>query len=118
MDFVEMMRKMGESPDGELYKDCLFDMIGDCAGYVGAVVEMEACKSDPEKGGAEYREKLSSLDKRRTIAHNSLISKIQTVNRICQNIGIEPVCADNLARAEYGDYAFSVVRGFFENRTR
>ena len=118
LNFDKMVSEMEKYPDGDLYKECLFDMIDGCADYVSAVTKMESYRSIPSKNGAEFREKLTQLDKTRTIFHNSLISKITVLNRICAKIGLEPVCADRLPRAEYGDFAFTVVKDFFEHRVR
>lgn len=109
---------MKKHPDGNLYEECLYNMIQSCADYIKAVVNIEALRQNPSKNGTEYREKFSQLDQRRTIAHDNLISQIKVVNRICLKIGIEPICPDELSRAEYGDLALSIVRDFFENRTR
>ena len=118
MELEKVLTAINRQPDAPLYRECLYEMIEACAEYVGAVTKMEAYRHIPLEEGAQFREELSRRDKSRSIVHNDLISKIRIVNRICGQIGIDPLCGDDLSRAEYGDLAFGVVKDFFENRVR
>jgi hypothetical protein len=106
------------SPDESLYKECLYEMLEGCADYVRAVIKMEGYRTIAYENGREFREKVAALDKTRTIVHDGLISKIQVVNRICKKIGINPICDDNIPRAEYGDIAIDIVKKLFDQRVR
>ena len=118
MNFEQLLQEFARQSDADLYREALYDMIEGCADYVSAVVKMEAYRQIPLAEGAAFREELSRRDRSRSAVHNDLIGKIRVVNRICKNLGLEPLCGDDLPRAEYGDFALKVVRDYFEHRVR
>ena len=67
--------------------------------------------------GEEYRNTVSSLDKNRSLAHNSLISDVTAMNRLCTKAGIEPVYKGNIDnRIEVADFAKEIATELFEKR--
>jgi hypothetical protein len=53
------------------------------------------------------------------MAHNALIANVNMANRICENIGDEPIYKGNpQERSEYGDFAKEVVDDFYANRDK
>jgi len=51
----------------------------------------------------ESQEELIGIDQSRTRAHNSLISKIDIINRLCEKYGLEPVYSCPAERRAKGD---------------
>lgn len=82
--------------------------------YVRAVVTMEArvqilsFRLEPE----EYRVAVEQLDQSRRLAHDSFITKLNVVNRICDQLGMEPLYDGPTHRADKGEFAFSIVEEY------
>jgi len=98
------------------------DMVDSCANYVDTVVNMENAINvyrfrveDP----SELRVMIQRLDQTRRIVHNTVISNVRIVDRLCKINGVEPVFGgldeDRLAIAEF---AKKVVDEFFEERRK
>lgn len=98
------------------------DMVDSCANYVDTVVNMENAINvyrfrveDP----SELRVMIQRLDQTRRIVHNTVISNVRIVDRLCKINGVEPVFGgldeDRLAIAEF---AKKVVDEFFEDRKK
>ena len=96
------------------------DMVDSCANYVDTVVNVENAINvyrfrveDP----SELRVMIQRLDQTRRIVHNTVISNVRIVDRLCKINGVEPVFGgldeDRLAIAEF---AKKVVDEFFEDR--
>ncbi len=98
------------------------DMVDSCANYVDTVVNVENAINvyrfrveDP----SELRVMIQRLDQTRRIVHNTVISNVRIVDRLCKINGVEPVFGgldeDRLAIAEF---AKKVVDEFFEDRKK
>lgn len=98
------------------------DMVDSCANYVDTVVNMENAINvyrfrveDP----SELRVMIQRLDQTRRIVHNTVISNVRIVDRLCKINGVEPVFGgldeDRLAIAEF---AKKVVDEFFKDRKK
>lgn len=75
----------------------------------------------------EYREFLEDIDKKRTLAHNALISSLYALNRYCLNHyeescpvgGIYSLPPDTIRdRVAVADWAFELISEIFKNRQR
>mgnify|MGYP001383624584 FL=1 len=114
-----LLEKIKDDPD---LVSLVRDMVDSCANYVDTVVNMENAINvyrfrveDP----SELRVMIQRLDQTRRIVHNTVISNVRIVDRLCKINGVEPVFGgldeDRLAIAEF---AKKVVDEFFEDRKK
>ena len=114
-----LLEKIKDDPD---LVSLVRDMVDSCANYVDTVVNMENAINvyrfrveDP----SELRVMIQRLDQTRRIVHNTVISNVRIVDRLCKINGVEPVFGgldeDRLAVAEF---AKQVVDEFFEERRK
>lgn len=92
-----------------------------CVDYVERVDAMELAlpRLMATTSGAEYRDRVGSLDSSRKIAHDAAISQAKIVNRMCRMYGVSNVClADLDDRIQVGDYCVDVAQTIFANRTK
>lgn len=95
----------------------LEQMIIAAADYVQAVVVMETKASNyMGRKGTEMQEAVASSDSWRTGRHESLMTKVNIVNRICQNHGHTPLYTGDSQREHYGDFALELVDEIFRQR--
>ncbi|WP_276661813.1 hypothetical protein [Syntrophomonas wolfei] len=59
---------------------------------------------------------LAEIDNRRSKIHDSLITLITAVNRLCEHYGIEPLYGGGHQRREMGDFALELVKAYFQIR--
>ena len=72
--------------------------------------------------GDEYREHRSSVDRTRTINHNSVISNVEILNRMADKAGIEPVydgivSEERPYRREVANAVFGFIESIINNRS-
>ena len=93
------------------------EMVLNAGDYVQAVISTE-CKRINYAGreGEGLRKTFSEADSRRTIVHNSLISMVDTVNKLCQLHNLPPIYTGDSQRRHYGDFAQQLVNEIFEER--
>ena len=93
------------------------EMVINAGDYVQAVINTE-CKriNYTNRGGDEFRKAFSEADSRRTIVHNSLISMVDTVNKLCQLHDLSPIYTGDNQRRHYGDFAQKLVNEIFDER--
>jgi len=114
-----LLEKIKDDPD---LVSLVRDMVDSCANYVDTVVNMENAINvyrfrveDP----SELRVMIQRLDQTRRIVHNTVITNVRIVDRLCKINGVEPVFGgldeDRLAVAEF---AKKVVDEFFEDRKK
>ena len=90
-----------------------------CSRYVVAVNDLELYLliQGSTAEGQEYRDTVSSLDRNRSFTHNSLISDVTAMNRLCVKAGIDTVFKGNVAnRIEVAEFAKEIVTELFEKR--
>jgi len=90
-----------------------------CSRYVVAVNDLELylLMNSSSTEGQEYRDTVSSLDRNRSFAHNSLISDVTAMNRLCVKAGIDTVFTGNVDnRIEVAEFAKDLVAEIFESR--
>ena len=92
-------------------------MLNNAADYVRAVVVMEVVAArvndfDPD----EYREERESTDRTRSNDHNSFISSVDAVNKICDAHGVPRIYTGGTERRAYGDFAMELVADIFAKR--
>lgn len=116
MNLLHQIEEMKRHFDEE-EMDCVEEMILKAGQYVWAVVLMETtARNWIDRSGEELREKVSSTDGARTIAHNSLIAITNIVNRLCENHGLPLIYKGDEMRRHYGDFALALVTEVFEKR--
>lgn len=115
-----LIEKLKESKEFDLLK-LIRDTLAEMDDYVCVVNEMERIinilrfRMDPE----EYRIKIQELDTKRRITHNSVISGIKMMNRICRKINIPIVYdGDESDRYAIADFAGTISKEFFAKRKR
>ena len=103
-----------------------------CTEYVKAVVDKEASLAARRHVEAPdaYRELAEDLDRRRTLAHNALLSALKVCNRTLFHTFHDAIppgglysgdpyhLLDAMNRVAIGDWAGELVRGRFEGRPR
>lgn len=117
---LKTLALVGEKTDlaQDVY-ECADDMISACLDYTQIVVRSEVlrCKRDV-MDAAEYRESVQRAEQERRTCHDSLIVRVDLVNRLCEKVGVETVYQGTEARAEYGDFAMRLVEQIFGSRVR
>ena len=116
-----LLSKISTNADKGYVQDAtemVLDMIKDCANYVDAVSVMVSKRSHlaGAASGEEFRREITEADKHRTIVHNSVIASVDSVNYLCQSLGLEPLYAGGRERRQYGDFAFEVTKDYFTDR--
>lgn len=92
-------------------------MICSAAEYLLAVTVMETTRRNVAGYHDEqWKAQRESTDRARTAAHDSFISMVNIVNRICSKYGLLPVYRGDEARRAYGDFALEVVTEIFTKR--
>jgi len=110
---IRTLTAVCESDECELIEE----MILKAAAYVQAVTIMETtARNYAGRSADELREAVSSTDKSRRNVHNSLISAVDIVNRICVMHGLPLLYTGSERRREYGDFALALVTEVFVNR--
>ena len=93
------------------------EMVLNAGDYVQAVINTEAKRINyAGREGEALRKAFGEADSRRTIVHNSLISMVDTVNRLCQLHDLSPIYTGDNQRRHYGDFALRLVTELFEER--
>ena len=117
---LKALALVGEKTDltQDVY-ECADDMISACLDYTQVVVQSEVLRC---KRGvmdvAEYQESVQRAERERRTCHDSLIVRVNLVNRLCEKVGVETVYQGTEARVEYGDFAMRLVEQIFGSRVR
>ncbi|PKM77403.1 MAG: hypothetical protein CVU90_07205 [Firmicutes bacterium HGW-Firmicutes-15] len=64
----------------------------------------------------ETKEMLAGIDASRTKIHDSLIVKINVVNRLCAEYNLDLICPGEDNRRQKGDFALELVTQYFQDR--
>lgn len=94
------------------------DMITNCEVYLQKVIALEAqIITRTAIDSEEYRQRVSEMDKQRSTAHNSLISSVAIVNRLCRIADLPPLFPGNIDnRIEVAEFAMKLVNEMFQHR--
>lgn len=115
-DLVSRLHSKGELESIEL----VTEMLKICGAYIQRVNVIEALLiSRPSKDPEKYRQMVTELDKQRSDTHNSLISSITVLNRLCKTADMQPIFeGDTKNRVEVAEFALKVVNEFFNDRRK
>lgn len=97
------------------------DSMNALSSYVSAVYAMEVQIQTLRfrLEGAEYRDAVMELDKRRRSAHEAAIASCSVLNRVAYIIGTEAMYTGNLDdRYEVADFCVAIVEELFHGRTK
>lgn len=97
------------------------DSMNTLSSYVNAVYAMEVQIQTLRfrLEGAEYRDAVMELDKRRRSAHEAAIASCSVLNRVASIIGAEAMYTGNLDdRYEVADFCIAIVEELFRGRTK
>lgn len=98
-------------------REMIEEMVINAADYVQIVVEMETkAKNFAGRQGSELRDVVSTADSTRSKIHNSLIARVNAVNRICAAHGLDLIYTGDSERRHYGDFAFALSEEIFQAR--
>ena len=106
LDFIKSCIESFEQYHKAVFDDQMFQII-----YGGGALD-----------GDEYRERRSSVDRTRTIHHNSIISNVNILNRMANKAGIEPVyngvvSEERPYRREVANAVFEYIESIINNRS-
>lgn len=94
--------------------------INSMADYVSTVVAMDSALQVARfrMEGEEYRDYIQALDRRRTSAHDAMISRVSSANRICGMVGCTKLFDGDINdRYAVADFAGEVIKEIFDNRS-
>lgn len=114
----EFIKVISETEDSECL-DMMEELIGSASDYMRRVnvLEVGVMVGKYNKEGDEYREYIEKLDKQRSNAHNSLISNVKVINRLCRNHNLPLIYEGNEEeRVEVAEFAQKVVDELFSTR--
>lgn len=101
----------------EAKRNMVVRLIKTCVTYLDIVVmQGAAIQAAGNKISAEISQELAQIDKKRTLAHNSLISQIQAVNRLCESLGTELIYNGEDDRRVMGDFSLELIEEYFNTR--
>ena len=93
------------------------EMIISAADYVHAVTVMETKVTNYfGRSSNEKLEAVATSDSWRTGRHESLMTKVNIINRICTNHDMAPIYTGGSHRRQYGDFALRLVKEIFTGR--
>lgn len=115
-DLVSRLQSKGEQESVPL----VTEMLKICGAYIQRVNVLEALLiSRPSEDPEKYRQMVTELDKQRSDTHNSLISSVTVLNRLCKTADMQPIFeGDTKNRAEVAEFALKVVNEFFNDRRK
>ena len=102
-------------------KEIIESTINDCGEYIEAVNRMENAINLARfrMEGEEYREHISTLDKRRRAIHNAVIVGVRVINRLCRIYNQELIYkGDDDDRIAIAEFAKAIVDEHFAERKR
>ena len=101
----------------ETERKMIEEMVISAADYVQAVVVMETKVTNyMGREGNDKFEEVATSDSWRTGRHESMMAKVNIVNRICTNHNMAPIYAGGSHRRQYGDFALELVSEIFTGR--
>ena len=96
-------------------RELIEEMVLGAAAYIQIVTEMECKKLNlAGREGEEYRSTVSEADTRRTHLHDSFITQVNIVNRICETHGHDKIYDGTDDRRAYARFALMLVGDIFK----
>lgn len=92
------------------------EIIGNLVAQASKYIEIVVKQGFAAQAG-QSQEELIRIDQSRSRAHNSLISQIDIINRLCEKYGLEPVYTGLDERRAKGDWAMKMVLDYFDTRS-
>jgi hypothetical protein len=112
-----LLGAIDREPERESIRNMISRFFKSCINYVDIVsVQGLAIQTAGNDISPENSQELARIDENRTRAHNSLISQIGTVNRLCQSLEVEPIYSGSENRREKGDFAPELIYSYFHAR--
>ena len=99
--------------------DLICSSVRACQKYITVVCELELALLTAKHvmDADEYREAVSDLDKKRSLAHNNLISEVGILCRLGVKAGQKPIFEGNIeGRIAVAEFAKDLVAEIFESR--
>ena len=116
MNLMEQLNALTQVCD-EDERALIEEMILNAGDYVQAVIDTESKRINyAGREGESLRKVFEDADSRRTIVHNSLISMVDTVNKLCQLHELPAIYTGDSQRRHYGDFALQLVTDIFKDR--
>ena len=110
---ISALTKVCDTDERELIEEMIFN----AADYVQVVTTMETKRANyVGRQGADLREVVTMADSARSKIHNSLIARVNAVNRICDAHGLPRLYNGDEQRRHYGDFAIELVNEIFTMR--
>lgn len=113
-NLIEVLK---QEENAERQIEYVLGMVDAAVSYVRSIVVMETrmkslkFRLDP----VEYQAEVEAMDKKRRLAHNAFISKLDIVNRICTNHNLPSIYTGENNRADKGEFAFDIVESYKVN---
>ena len=110
---ISALTRVCDADERELIEEMVFN----AADYVQVVTTMETKRANyAGRQGADLREVVTTADSARSKIHNSLIARVNAVNRICAAHGMPLIYTGDEQRRHYGDFAIELVNEIFAVR--
>lgn len=120
-DIIVCINKIEDQQEkSELHELVEMSLIN-CIRYVERVDAMELAMPRllATCAGAEFRDRVESLDNARKATHDAAIAQAVILNRLAKQLGVDKIClADTKDRFQVGDYCIDVVDSIFKNRKK
>lgn len=118
-DYTQMKTPGGEQmfEDRDDFFNTVKDQVTGLANYFNAVIDhvttIEVASAAAMDTG-RYQAEVSSADRARNSAHNAAISNLSILNRICDGVGVEPICDVDLTnRSAVTQFVFEACTDLF-----
>lgn len=114
--FVKLVNSVGDDEDAI---DIIKKAMTAFHGYVQAVYQMEVELPflSLHAKGEDYKERYASLDRERSMKHNTAIASVTPLNRLAEQMGMGPIFIGNPGeRLEVAAFCIAVVDEIFHKR--
>lgn len=125
MSIKQRMKILMQAIDGDTAKEAIKvrkklmvkKLLENCLKYVDVVV-VQGLELQLDDGASDQQrlQELTSIDQNRSRTHDSLISLITAVNRMCVQYEIAPIYQGGQNRRDIGDFALDIVGEYFRDR--
>lgn len=115
----KLVAELKKLEDCDELLEYVFNMIDYCGQYVGAVVSQQSILYVKKSmlDGESFHTIAQEADTTRSIKHDALITTVKIVNRLCGEVGAEPIYTGDIEkRVEVAEFAKQVVNEMFDVR--